>query len=327
MNFVRNCCGKIHIRNIPQQRNGRWNLFVLGLILSLLITACARTADAVPATQSSDETAQSAGSANSADAVITGDGTTGTVYTTSARRGSEEFGLSKQELVESIEHIEGLIAQCMNEAGFEYIAVDYNTVRRGMTSDKSLPGYSEAEFMREFGFGISTLYDGQPPQLAGLETSAKIGLGEQNARIFASLSPADQVAYTRTLFGEYPQATLAVTLEAENFSLTGGCTRQAIEQVFAPEELNATYMNPFDLERQQDPRLAGRYQQFAECMRSHGFNYSLEQEIEPDLRKRLFAITKNEPVEALSAEASVALENLREEELAIAAALFDCGEP
>ncbi|MEZ4681665.1 MAG: hypothetical protein R2932_46380 [Caldilineaceae bacterium] len=140
-------------------------------------------------------------------------------------------------------------------------------------------------------------------------------------------SPADQVAYTRTLFGAYPQATLAVSLEAENFSLTGGCTRAAVEQLFTPGELAATYMNPFDLQQQQDPRMANRYKQFADCMRSHGFNYSLEQEIEPDLRKRLYAITKNEPVETLSTEASRALDSLRQEELAIAAAPLDCGEP
>ena len=36
--------------------------------------------------------------------------------------------------------------------------------------------------------------------------------------------------------------------------------------------------------------MANLYKAFADCMRSHGFNYSLEQEIEPDLRKRLFAI-------------------------------------
>ena len=41
--------------------------------------------------------------------------------------GSEEFGLSPKELTESIEKVEGLIAECMQEEGFEYIAADYMT--------------------------------------------------------------------------------------------------------------------------------------------------------------------------------------------------------
>lgn len=290
-------------------------LLVLVFTIGILVTACAGRPDVTISRESPPtDSSVSPTSANQQTA-------------RTVRMGSEEFGLSKQELVDSIERVETLIAQCMNEAGFEYIAVDYNTVRRGMVADKSLPGYSEAQFMREFGFGISTMYTGKPPQLSDLDTPAKIGLGEQNARLFASLSPTDQVAYTRTLLGEHPDATLAVSLEAENFSLTGGCTRKAIEQVFSPEELSATYLNPHDALYQQDPRMANVFKQFADCMRAHGFNYSREQEIEPDLKKRLHAITDGAPIEALSAEAQSALKRLQEEELAIAAALFECGEP
>lgn len=305
------------IREIRQSPKGmigfQQQVGVLGLLLSLmLLTACAGRLGAIISGESSvTDTATSAGQSGPGQ----------------VRMGSEEFGLSKQELVEAIEQVEAAIAQCMREAGFEYIAVDYNTVRRGMVADKSLPGYSEEQFASKFGFGIATLYTGQPPQLAKFDTPAKIGLGEQNARIFAALSTTDQVAYTRTLFGENQEATFAVSLEAENFALTGGCTRKAIEQVFAPEELSATYLNAHDAILQQDPNMAGIFKQFADCMRSHGFNYSREQEIEPDLKKRLYAITAGAPIEALSAEAQTALKRLQTEEIAIAAALFDCGEP
>jgi hypothetical protein len=73
--------------------------------------------------------------------------------------------------------------------------------------------------------------------------------------------------------------------------------------------------------------MAGVFKQFAECIRDHGFNYSREQEIEPDLKKRLYAITDGAPLEALSTEAQAALKQLQAEEIAIAAALFECGEP
>ena len=241
--------------------------------------------------------------------------------------GTEEFNLSKEDLVKHVEAVESLIAKCMREAGFEYIAVDYDTVRRGMEADKSLPTISDSRFAQEFGFGISTLYTGAPPQLTDQETPAKIGLGEQNVHIFRNLSEPDQVAYAHALFGEIPDATFAVSLEAENFSLIGGCTRRAVEQSFSPAELNATYVNPHDVVLQQDAAMTATFVKFADCMRASGFDYSYEQEIEPDIKQRLYAITKGLPVAELSPEAQAALDRLQQEEIAIAAALAKCGEP
>lgn len=238
--------------------------------------------------------------------------------------GTEEFGLSKQGLVESIEAVEAHIAECMSEAGFEYVAVDYNTVRRGMTSDKSLPGLSEKGYIDRYGFGISTLYTGLAPQLADENTPAKIGLGKQNVQIFNSLSPADQVAYNHALFGENPDATFAVAIETEDFTRTDGCTRKAIEQVFSPEQLTATFVNPKDALIEQDPRMVEALTKFVECMREAGFDYNYEREIEPDLKKRLHAITGGAPVESLSSDAKAALAELQSQELAIGAAAYRC---
>jgi hypothetical protein len=240
--------------------------------------------------------------------------------------GTEEFGLTKEELVTSIEVVESLIATCMSEAGFEYVAVDYNTVRRGMKADKSLPGLSEREFMNQLGFGISTLYTGLAPQLADATIPAKIGLGEQNVQIFNHLPPADQVAYNRTLFGENTDATFAVALETEDFSRTGGCTRTAIEQVFTPEQLSLTYVNPKDALIEQDPRMVSALADFAECMRSAGFDYNHEEEIEPDLKKRLYAITDGVPIESLSADVRAALTELQGFERALGVVTYDCEE-
>ena len=238
--------------------------------------------------------------------------------------GTEEFGLSREELVTSTEAVEALIASCMNEAGFEYIAADYNTVRRGMTADKSLPGLSEKEFIDRFGYSISTLYTGLPPQLADVTTPAQIGLGEQNVQIFKNLSPADQVAYNRTLFGENTDATFAVAIEIEDFSRTGGCTHSAIEQAFTPEQLSVSYFNPKDALIEQDPRMIAALAEFADCIHEAGFDYNHEKEIEPDLRNRLYAITGGAPPEALSADARAALTALQGEERALAVAAYDC---
>ena len=234
--------------------------------------------------------------------------------------------MTQEELVINIEAVEGLIATCMNEGGFEYIAADFETVRAGMLADKSLPGLSEEEFIAQYGFGISTLYTGLDPQLADAATPAKIGLGEQNVQIYNSLSSADQVAYNRTLLGENTDATFAVTLEAEDFSRTGGCTRAAVEAVFTPEQLAVTYVNPLDFLIEQDPRMITALAEFADCIRAEGFDYSHPDEAEEDIRERLDAITNGDPPEALSTEAQAALTELQGEEQAIAEVSFACEE-
>ena len=238
--------------------------------------------------------------------------------------GKEEYGMTMKELFTAIESVETEISKCMSQAGFEYVAVDYNTVRRGMTSDKSLPGMTEGQFIDQYGYGISTLYTGLAPQLSELRTPAQLGLGEQNVQIFASLSPADQVAYTHTLFGEHADATFAVALETEDFSRTGGCTRSAIETFFTPEQMNATFLNPFDALVEKDPRMVAANADYASCLRSAGFEYKYERDIEPDLRKKLDTITGGQPLEALSSEAQSALTDLQNYERSLASAATNC---
>ena len=160
-----------------------------------------------------------------------------------------------RELVQAIEKTEELIARCMRDQGFQYIAADYNTVRAGMSADKHLPGLSEEEFVRRYGFGVSTFYTGLPPQLSSGYSPARVGLGERNVEIFRALSPADQVAYNHALLGEDVNATFAVALEIEDLSRTGGCTRKAVAQVFKPDQLKPSHYNPQDALINKDPRM------------------------------------------------------------------------
>ncbi len=307
----------------------RCKLLVIGLAVGVLVVACSGpaapenpSASISPANQSSgtgqnsqQEQRVKKQSVQQEQNSPTGQG---------SLPGTEEFGLTKEELVSSIEAVESLIAQCMSEAGFEYIAADYNTVRRGMVADKSLPGLGEKQYFNRYGFGISTLYTGLPPQLAQDPIPAQIGLGGRNVQIFNNLSPADQVAYNHTLLGENSDATFAVALEIEDFSRTGGCTRAAIEQVFTPEQLQVTYVNPKDALIEQDPRMVAAIAEYGECMRANGFDYSQEREIEPDLRKRLAEITEGLPLEDLSADALAALQELQNYERAMAVVAYDC---
>lgn len=242
--------------------------------------------------------------------------------------GTEEFGKSKEELVAAIEAVEAGIAECMNEAGFEYVPVDYVTVREAMQADKIIAGLGEEEYAVQYGFGISTKTSapGNAPQLASDSSIVRLGLGEQNVSIFSSLSEADQVAYNRTLLGENLDATFAQALESEDFSQTGGCTRKAIEAVFSPEELNASYVNPKDVLIAQDQRMIAAVEDWSGCMREAGFDYNNPEEIEPDIREQLQAITGGAAPESLTGGAKDALIELQGAEKAIAVASISCGE-
>jgi hypothetical protein len=235
--------------------------------------------------------------------------------------GTEEFGLTTKQLVQNVEKVEALISKCMREQGFEYVPADYITVRKGMSADKSMPGVSEEEFINKYGFGVSTLYTGAPPQLSDGYNPGKEGLGERNVQIYKSLSPADQVSYNRVLFGENIDATFAVGLETENFSRTSGCTRKAIEQVFDQEQLQASYYNPKDALINKDPRMKAALRQYATEMRRDGFDYNHPDEVEADIRERLAALTSGGavPVEQMSPEQQAGLEKLQDYERRVAA--------
>jgi hypothetical protein len=234
-----------------------------------------------------------------------------------AQGGTEEFGLSQRDLVQAIEKVEAAIAKCMRDQGFTYVPVDYATVRKGMTSDKNIPGMSDQEFVQKYGWGISTLYTGRAPQLAEGYSPARVGLGPRNVEIYSKLSPSDQVAYNRALLGNNLNVTFAVALESEDFSGCGGCTRTAIAQVFRPEQMTASYYNPTDALVYRDPRIKAALRFYALEMRKAGFSFSHPDEAENEIRRRLAALTEGGALtpEAMSPEQRAALKQLQAYEL------------
>lgn len=234
--------------------------------------------------------------------------------------GTEEYGLTPRELVQAIERTEELISACMREQGFQYFAVDHATVRTGMKAEKSVPGLTEAQFVRQYGFGISTLYTGAPPQLATGTNPATIALGVRNVQNFKAMPPSDQVAYNRALLGEPGSPTFAMGLEAEVLWQTGGCTRKAVEQVFKADQLKATYVNPQDAILNKDPRMKAALATYAAEMKKAGYDFNHPDQVEPIIRERLAAITDNGrlPVDKLSPEQGEALKKLQDYERGVA---------
>ena len=234
--------------------------------------------------------------------------------------GTEEFGMTPKQLVEAVDKVEANISKCMREQGFEYVAADYNTVRRGMNADKKMPGMSEKEFFAKYGFGVSTAYTGEPPQLAVGYSPGKEGLGERNVQLYRKLSPADQVAYNRALFGENAGATFAVSLETENFAMVGGCTKKGVAQVFKPEQMQSSYYNPKDALINKDPRMKAVIRTYVAEMRKNGFDYSHPDDVEHDIRKRLAALTSGGtvPVDKMTPSQKSALKELQDYERRVA---------
>jgi hypothetical protein len=233
--------------------------------------------------------------------------------TDAASNAPEEFGLSRTELTARIEKTEGLIAKCMTDAGFQYIALDFVTIKQAMDSDKSAPGLSGDDYVKQYGLGITTQFD-QP--------LVEFGAGPQNASYLDGLPPADQVAFKHTLWGESPDWNHAHALEAEDFSQSGGCTRSAAEQTYTPTEISGAYVNPADIRLEQDPRMIAAIKKWSDCMRADGYQYDNPNQVEDDLH----AILQGQDPTTLVGPALDSLHQLEGEELAIAAILTTCEE-
>ena len=128
------------------------------------------------------------------------------------------------------------------------------------------------------------------------------------------------MAYNRALFGENPSATFAVAVETEDFSQCGGCTRKAIEQIFKPEQLKSSYYNPQNALINKDPRMKAALRKFTAEMKKSGFDYAHPDDVEPDIRARLAALTNKGTllVDKMSVEQRLQLKQLQDFERRVA---------
>ena len=252
--------------------------------------------------------------------LATGCGKTGSSDASSDVAGGsapEEFGLSLAQLTTRIEDTERLIATCMSDAGFGYVALDFASVKQAMDSDQTVAGVSDEDYVKQYGLGITTQFD--KPLIV-------FGAGPTNNTYVDGLPESDQVAFHRALWGETPDWNHTRALEEEDFSETGGCTRSAAQQTYTATELGGTYVNPGDQLVDQDPRMIAALKQWSECMRADGYEYDLPDQIDDDLRDRLDAITEGQDPATLTGPSLAALVELQGEELAIAAVYLTCEE-
>lgn len=241
-----------------------------------------------------------------------------------------EFGLPGAEIERRQIKVEGLIRTCMKNQGFDYVPVDPATLRAAMDSNSKPSGLSEQEFRKQFGYGISTLYDAQLLQSQNSQS-------EPNRKIRDALAPADQAAYDQALYGGNRSATFASALDSEDLTGLGGCTKRAVDTVFPASEIKLLRQSPSSQDAVgelalQDPRVIEATRSWSGCLRSAGYSYAKPDEIKTDLQARLGAIVgaapQTLPVGTDPATAKTydqaAMAALQKQEIALATADFAC---
>jgi hypothetical protein len=230
----------------------------------------------------------------------------------------ETLGFSREGIMELQTRVEGRIRTCMTEQGFEYTPVDPFAQQQALTGKARL---TDEEFIKQFGYGISTLVGRGSEQ------------ADPNDRIRKGLPAADRAAYDRALWGENPGATFQEAADSGDFSELGGCTKKASEAAFGGSEVLTALVGKLDeLDERiiQDQRMVRANEKWVECMREKGYRYEEPDAIDEDLMERFKEIAGSgvrPGATTLPAGASIdsaALTQLQREEVRIGNADLEC---
>jgi hypothetical protein len=209
----------------------------------------------------------------------------------------------------------------MKEQGFDYVPVDPNAQQAALTGAQ---GMSEADFEKQYGYGITTLYE-QRRQLA---------IAGPNKTIRDSLSEPDRKAYDKALHGDDPTATFYDAVDTGDFTRLGGCLKTATEQVFGGADVLTSLsakLDELDEKIRADARMVKAVKDWSACMREAGFDGLEEQEeVDEVLAQKLEAIVGSPEEIAETGGSSkydkAALTALQQEEVAMVAADIKCEE-
>jgi hypothetical protein len=187
----------------------------------------------------------------------------------------DQLGFDQAGIMARQSRVEAKIRDCMKAQGFDYVPVDPFAQRTAVTGASRL---SDEDFLKQFGYGISTLW------------GRGNGNADPNERLRASLGPADRRAYDRALWGENAGATFSAAVENGDFTKLGGCTRRATEAVFGGAQVLTQLQNKLDQLDERilaDQRMVRAVERWASCMADAGYRYEEPDEIDSDLTKRM----------------------------------------
>ncbi|MEA2420138.1 MAG: hypothetical protein QOE60_2344 [Thermoleophilaceae bacterium] len=191
----------------------------------------------------------------------------------------DQLGFTQKGIQAAQARVETDIAACMKAQGFDYTPVDPTAARAALTGGSNL---SDEDFQKQYGYGIATLYGKGTQQT------------DPNERTKQSLTPADRLAYDQALSGGNPQQTFFVAADTGDFSLLGGCTKQATDRLLGGSELLTTLqrkLDELDDSIVQDQRMVRASEQWTQCMRQKtGETFEDSEAAEVDVLKRLAAV-------------------------------------
>lgn len=192
----------------------------------------------------------------------------------------EQIGFDGDAVLQRQARAENLIRDCMKARGFDYVPVDPVAQQAALVGSR---GLSKDEFEAQYGYGITTLYE-ERQQLSELGP---------NQSIRAALSPADQAAYDRTLYGDDPTQTFAVALDTGDFSKLGGCVKEAADTVFGGAQFLESLVakiDELDQRVKSDPRMVAAIRQWVGCMKQSGYDLADPDQVDVTLQTQLEAI-------------------------------------
>lgn len=226
--------------------------------------------------------------------------------------------------------MEEAIAACMAEEGFEYVPRD----TAGMFSqveDHPRQQLSEEEFREQYGYGISTI---DPSEMM----VAPDPDDDPNLQIQQEMDEAEREAYQMALHGEPREFDPDADPEDMVFE-PQGCQGEAMEEVQGGQmavfqELQSEFME-LQQRIESDPRMVEALQDWQACMREAGYDYSERFEPQNELFERMNELqqaafedvdpTEVDPDDPPEPDIDPdALEELQEDELAVAAAEGAC---
>jgi hypothetical protein len=191
-----------------------------------------------------------------------------------------QLGLDDAGILARQTRVEGLIRECMRTKGFDYVPVDPTAQHTALVGSANM---SKEDFEKQYGYGITTLYERRRQQAAS----------GANAAIRAALSESDRVVYDRTLLGDNLDASFAEALNSGDFSRLGGCTKEAVDKAYGGaqvlEDLKAK-LDQLDERVRADPRFVKAIGEWSVCMRAAGYDLTDPNQVDSVLTERLQAI-------------------------------------
>ena len=190
----------------------------------------------------------------------------------------DQLGFTQEGTDQRHGRVENLIAACMRTQGFEYVPVDPKAQRAALLGNSSL---SDEDFEKQYGDGITTLFEQRQKLAAGPNQAIRVRLSETEGR-----------AYDRALLGD-GGGTFVQAMDTGDFSQLGGCTRKATEEAFGGATVLAslqTKLNELDKQIENDPRLVAAIAAWSGCMRESGHDVAHPNDVDSSLHQRLEAI-------------------------------------